>query len=184
MNSPLDIVFGLLDKSVEHGSRQVAQRTGRRSFLKRLGAVLVGGTLAPMLPYDRTFGAALAQGSGIGSGPNDDEHSCDYWRYCALDGYLCNECGGSLTECPVGSEASSVSWVGTCHNPNDDKNYLISYNDCCGQADCSQASFCFRSERERPGYRMGLYNDINWCMANTSKGYHCTVAVVVGLADA
>ena len=45
-------------------------------------------------------------------------------------------------------------------------------------------TFCFSSERERPGYRMGLHNDINWCMANASQGYHCTVAVLVGMADA
>jgi methylamine dehydrogenase light chain len=30
---------------------------------------------------------------------------------------------------------------------------------------------------------MGLYNDINWCMANENTGYHCTVSVVVGLAE-
>ena len=72
--------------------------------------------------------------------------------------------------------------MGTCANPNDGRDYLVSYNDCCGKASCS-GSFCFTSEGERPGYRMGLYNDINWCMANASKGYHCTVAVVVGLAE-
>ncbi|WP_395678491.1 methylamine dehydrogenase light chain [Inquilinus sp.] len=26
-------------------------------------------------------------------------------------------------------------------------------------------------------------NDINWCMANTSQGYHCTVAALVGIAE-
>jgi methylamine dehydrogenase light chain len=30
---------------------------------------------------------------------------------------------------------------------------------------------------------MGIHNDINWCMANTSNVYHCTVAVIVGVAD-
>ncbi|HEM7588852.1 TPA: amine dehydrogenase, partial [Serratia marcescens] len=55
---------------------------------------------------------------------------------------------------------------------------------CCGKAKVESATFCFRSERERPGYRMGLHNDINWCMANANKGYHCTVSVLVGLADA
>ena len=59
----------------------------------------------------------------------------------------------------------------------------VSYNDCCGKAQVSSASFCFTSKGERPGYRMGLYNDINWCMANKNTGYHCTVSVVVGLAE-
>jgi methylamine dehydrogenase light chain len=30
---------------------------------------------------------------------------------------------------------------------------------------------------------MGVHNDINWCMANSSNSYHCTVAAVVGTAE-
>jgi methylamine dehydrogenase light chain len=30
---------------------------------------------------------------------------------------------------------------------------------------------------------MGVHNDINWCMANASTMYHCTVAAAVGLAE-
>jgi hypothetical protein len=30
---------------------------------------------------------------------------------------------------------------------------------------------------------MGIHNDINWCMANTQTMYHCTVSVLVGVAD-
>ena len=40
---------------------------------------------------------------------------------------------------------------------------------------------CNYNLRERPGYRMGVHNDINWCMANTRGLYHCTVAAVIGL---
>ena len=76
-----------------------------------------------------------------------------------------------------------MSWVGTRQNPEDGKDYLVSYNDCCGKPLIPSATFCYNSERERPGYRMGLYNDINWCMANADKGYHCTVSVVVGMAE-
>ena len=41
---------------------------------------------------------------------------------------------------------------------------------------------CNSNVRERPGYRMGVHNDINWCMANTQSMYHCTVSVIVGVA--
>nr|WP_126541797.1 methylamine dehydrogenase light chain [Oharaeibacter diazotrophicus] len=157
--------------------RRVAQNAGRRSFLAKAGAVMLGGALAPMLPFDRTFGQAAAAVT------DGDATSCEYWRYCALDGNLCSACGGTLTQCPPGSSVSKVSWVGTCRNPSDGKDYLVSYNDCCGKAECDTAPFCLKSEGERPGYRMGLHNDINWCMANASKGYHCTVAVLVGLAE-
>ncbi len=169
----IDTLLKILDRTVERGARGSARTHGRRSFLARAGATLVGAGLVPILPFDRRAHAAGAGG--------DD--ACSYWRHCALDGNLCSTSGGSLTSCPPGSEASAVSWVGTCTNPEDGKDYLVSYNDCCGKASVSDATFCFTSKGERPGYRMGLYNDINWCMANENTGYHCTVSVVVGLAD-
>lgn len=173
----IDKLTGWMDKMTEGSARRMALSTGRRSFLARTGAVIVGGAMLPVLPFDRTFGVLPA------SAAEADEFSCEYWRYCALDGNLCNSCGGTLTQCPPGSEASKVSWVGTCKNPVDGKDYLVSYNDCCGRAECDNSPFCNTNQGERPGYRMGLHNDINWCMANASVGYHCTVAVLVGLAE-
>lgn len=169
----IEKLFTKLDRMTERSARSAARSHGRRSFLAHAGAALAGVALVPVLPFDRR-----ANASG-----KIDEFQCDYWRHCALDGSLCSTSGGSLTSCPPGSSASSVSWVGTCTNPDDGKDYLVSYNDCCGKPSVSSATHCFTSKGERPGYRMGLYNDINWCMANTDKGYHCTVSVVVGLAD-
>lgn len=141
-----------------------------------MGGFLVGGAVASALPFDRAFGAETKKAG------QDDDTSCDYWRYCALDGSLCTTAGATKTSCPVGSEASLVSWVGTCHNPGDKRDYLVSYYDCCGKTGYSGATFCLRSKGERPGYSMGLHNDINWCMSNANKGYHCTVAIVLGTA--
>jgi methylamine dehydrogenase light chain len=181
MKRLLESLMGAIDNRTERMTRTVAHKNGRRSFLTKAGVAVAGGGLLPVLPFDRNFGQAFANETAEAADPNDPT-SCDYWRYCALDGALCNDCGGTLTSCPPGSEASKVSWVGTCHNPNDDKDYLVSYNDCCGKAMCN-GNACLTSERERPGYQMGLHNDINWCMANTSQGYHCTVAVLVGIAE-
>jgi len=164
-----------LDQAVVSGARSSARRFGRRSALARLGGFLVGGAVASALPFDRAFGAETKK-----AGPDDDT-SCDYWRYCAVDGFLCSCCGGSLTQCPPGTEASKASWVGTCLNPNDGKQYLVSYNDCCGKTACGQC-LCNNNERERPGYRLGVHNDINWCMANTSTMFHCTTSILVGVA--
>lgn len=177
MKPLIDHFFRLLDRRVEASARQAARQIGRRHLLAKAGLLMVGGALSPLLPFDRGIGLAQAAES------DSSETSCSYWRYCALDGNLCNTSGGSLTSCPPGSEASKVAWVGTCRNPNDGKDYLVSYNDCCGKAIVNNSQFCFNSERERPGYRMGLHNEVNWCIANTAKGYHCTVAVVVGRAD-
>lgn len=180
-------LLSLIDRLTERSVRRVAHSHGRRSLVTRLGVALVGGAVLPMLPFDRSgqFGSAHAAGHGGGKGQklaaNQDPTQCEYWRYCAFDGYLCTCCGGSLTQCPPGTEASKVSWVGTCMNPQDGRQYLVSYNDCCGKASCGEC-LCNNNERERPGYRLGVHNDINWCMANTSSMFHCTTSVIVGVA--
>jgi amicyanin-dependent methylamine dehydrogenase small subunit len=173
----------LLDRLTERGTRTVAQRTGRRGFLVGVSKLLVAGAFAlPVLPFDRT---ASAQAAGHGGGAKKREPTttdCDYWRYCSVDGFLCSCCGGTMTSCPPGTTPSAVSWVGTCHNPADGRDYLVSYNDCCGRTTCGRCE-CNTNVRERPGYRMGVHNDINWCMANQSSAYHCTVSIIVGLED-
>ena len=51
----------------------------------------------------------------------------------------------------------------------------------CGKVACGRC-LCNFNERERPAYRMGVHNDINWCMANTSSMFHCTTSIIVGAA--
>jgi methylamine dehydrogenase light chain len=168
------------DDFFEKKSRRVAQSASRRSALVKIGKVLVGtAAILPVLPFDRVAKEAFA---GEAKGKHDDETSCDYWRHCALDGFICSCCGGTVSTCPPGTEVSKVTWVGTCHNPHDGKDYLISYNDCCGATMCGRCT-CNHNEGERPGYRLGVHNDINWCMANTSNTYHCTVSAIVGVGE-
>jgi methylamine dehydrogenase light chain len=167
-----------LDHAVEHSSRNLAQRSSRRHFIGRLGALLVGASALPLLPVARVF----AEDGSSGLQEMGDPQSCDYWRYCALGGTLCTCCGGSVTRCPPGAEPSPISWVGTCRNPVDDKDYLISYNDCCGKSMCARC-FCHRSERDLPVYSPSKANDILWCFGTKSHAYHCTVAIVLGEAS-
>lgn len=172
-------LLGWMDTAAENRTRNIAHRAGRRSFLQKAGWALVGGTLLPMLPYDNSNGVAYARGLGE---PDELPEDCEYWRYCSLHGSLCSQCGGSVTQCPPGTQPSKVAWVGTCRNPNDDKDYLVSYNDCCGKGGgCGEG--CSRQEGDRPGYLMGLASESSWCQANDNKGIHCTVAIVVGLAE-
>jgi methylamine dehydrogenase light chain len=174
----LEDLFAWFDRTAQHASRSVAQQSARRSFIGRLGSVLVGASVLPLLPVARAASGTARQVSEIG-----DPQSCEYWRYCALGGTLCTCCGGSTTECPPGAEPSPISWVGTCHNPLDDKDYLISYNDCCGKAVCARC-FCHNAERDLPVYNPAKANDILWCFGTESRAYHCTVAVVLGEAKA
>lgn len=165
-----------IDRWFEKSARSVAQRSSRRGLLKALGAGLVGGASIPLLPVARAADNApkLPQDDG-------DATSCDYWRYCAVDGFLCECCGGSYNTCPPGTEMSPITWIGTCRNPVDGRNYVISYNDCCGKNQCGTC-LCQRDEMDRPLYRSDKSNDVNWCLGSSSSVYHCSTAIVVGLA--
>ncbi len=164
-----------LDQKTGEGSRHLARNTARRSFLGKLGTGIVGMSALPLLPVLRAFAADEIDELG-------DPKSCDYWRYCAISGSLCSCCGGSENSCPPGSEPATVHWVGTCHNPVDDKDYLISYKDCCGKAMCRRCS-CHRTEREKPVYFPSRHASITWCFGAESRAYHCTMALVIGTAD-
>lgn len=165
-----------LDQLSEEATRNLARRTSRRSLFARFGTLLAGAATLPLLPVARAAAAAPATDAA-----SDDPLSCEYWRHCAVDGFLCGCCGGSSTQCPPGTEKSPVTWIGTCTNPNDDKAYIISYNDCCGEASCGRC-FCHNNEGDTPVYMPTRSNDINWCLGTTSVAYHCSLSVVIGTA--
>lgn len=172
-----------LDERFETWTRLLARRTSRRSLLGRIGALMTGAAAIPLLPVTR----ASAESPRIPApdekiaGDAGDPTKCDYWRHCAIDGFLCACCGGSATACPPGTEMSPVTWIGTCTNPADGKDYVISYNDCCGKGFCGRCG-CNRNEGDRPEYHWYRSNDINWCAGAESQSYHCSVALVVGQA--
>jgi methylamine dehydrogenase light chain len=168
-----------LDRMFEKSARSLARRTSRRSLLTSLGQILTGAALFPLLPIDRT---ARAQSAATGAKPTAEEQSCDYWKFCAIDGFLCACCGGTSTACPPGTQPSPITWIGTCHNPTDGRDYIVSYNDCCGKVSCGDC-FCNRNEAEKPMYRLSRNNDVNWCMANAEANYHCSVSVILGVAE-
>lgn len=167
------------DRWAERASRALAQRSSRRGFLSAFGGALTGAALLPLLPVLRGSQAVAAEPGGKAAAA--DPNSCEYWKYCAIDGFLCGCCGGSSSSCPPGTQPSPITWIGTCHNPADGRDYIVSYNDCCGKTSCGSC-FCNRNEGERPMYRLSLNNDVNWCMANDNPNYHCSVSVILGVA--
>jgi len=172
-----------IDELFEKSSRSLAQRTSRRSLLATLGKLLTGAALIPLLPMDRSSRAEAAEPAEKGKGnAAADPQSCEYWKYCAIDGFLCSCCGGTSNSCPPGTSPSPITWIGTCHNPADDRDYIVSYNDCCGKVSCGNCE-CNRNEREKPMYRPSRNNDLNWCMANADSNYHCSVSVILGVAE-
>ncbi len=168
------------DEAAEMLSRRVARGTSRRGFLGGLGALLVGAGAPTLLPVFR--GGAFAQASPalVETG---DPNRCDYWRHCAIDGFLCGCCGGSVNSCPPGTVRSDITWIGTCRNPSDGRDYVISYNDCCGKSSCGRC-VCQRDEGDTPLYRPQSSNDINWCSGSQADmPYHCSLSVVIGVKD-
>ncbi len=160
------------DKTLERFARGVAQRTSRRGVLTRIGLLMFGASVVPLLPIGRA--AAAPQDPG-------NKTSCDYWRYCALDGFLCSCCGGSPSQCPPGTEMSALTWIGTCTNPADNRKYIISYNDCCGASSCGRC-ICNTNMGDRPPVRPQSNNDTNWCVGSTSTVVNCTTAIIIGVA--
>ncbi len=174
--------MGWFDYLSEQGVRGLARYTPRRSFLSRLGACVVGAATIPALPVARAGGhrEPAPDETGVVGEPGDPQ-TCDYWRYCSIDGFLCACCGGTQNSCPPGTEPSPITWIGTCRNPADGKDYIISYNDCCGKSGCGRC-FCNSNEGDSPLHRPALDNDINWCLGTKSNAYHCSMGVVIGVA--
>jgi len=80
--------MNFIDKFFEKKARNVAQLSNRRGFIKGIAASLVGASTIPLLPVARAADApVLPQEAG-------DPSSCDYWRYCAIDGFLCHPSRG------------------------------------------------------------------------------------------
>ena len=169
------------DRFISVRSRALARGTSRRSFLGRMGALLLGGAAVPLLPVSRVGagGRVASPHEPDSSRPEGNPEDCEYWRYCGIDGFLASCCGGSHTSCPPGTEMSPVTWIGTCRNPHDGTEYVISYNDCCGKSSCGRC-LCNRNDDDRPVYRPSANNDINWCVGTSNNIYNCSTAVLLG----
>ena len=169
----------LIDRWLEKSSRALAKRVSRRHLLAQISGLLVGGAALPVLPIARGQSQPAPPVDPDPNTPEGDPMDCNYWRYCAIDGYLCGGCGGTHNSCPPGTEMSLVTWVGTCRNPADGIDYLVSYNDCCGKSTCNR-HFCSRSEGEKPVYFPPKSGHINRCIGTSTNVYHCSTANVIG----
>jgi len=180
------------DRITEKMLRGFASRTSRRSVFTLLGTFLAGAAAMPLLPVARAEEPGGPDASDPNSGlqppqtsgnPQDpgDQTRCDYWRYCAIDGSLCSCYGGTVNSCPPGTEMSPITWIGTCLNPADKRNYIISYNDCCGGVPWGRCN-CQRNEGDRPVFRPQSNNEVTWCFGTQSQSYTCSTAIILGVA--
>jgi methylamine dehydrogenase light chain len=174
----------LVDRWATQVARVVARRTSRRGFLGQVATMLLGAAALPLLPVARgqTVSRERIPGEPDPATSAGDPGRCVYWRHCAIDGFLCSCCGGTQRSCPPGTEQSPVTWIGTCRNPADGKDYVISYNDCCGKHVCGLC-FCHTNKGDKPIYYPSRSNDINWCYGTTSVIYNCSTAIVLQVAQ-
>jgi methylamine dehydrogenase light chain len=173
-----------VDRLGEDLIRRLAGHTSRRSLLNKLGLALVAAPVFPLLPVSRANAANAARAPEAMTrfareAQAIDDTQCNYWRYCAIDGFLCTCCGGGVHTCPAGTEPSPVSWVGTCINPTNNKAYLIAYRDCCGKTQCGQC-VCDNNDRATQVYQPQTDNNIVWCFGTSNTEYHCSTAALVG----
>jgi methylamine dehydrogenase light chain len=172
-----------VDNWGERLTRRLAAQLSRRSALARLGALLVAAPAFPLLPVQRARAADASTGTDFSrAAQTTDDQACNYWRYCGIDGNLCSCCGGSTHSCPPGSQPSPTSWIGSCINPADQRAYLIAYRDCCGTSVCNKCS-CLNTDHAMPIYRPQANNHVIWCIGTNTFEYHCSMAVLVGLAE-
>ena len=180
----------IFDKMGERATRRMAGFSSRRGFLAKIGAVMVISPAIPVLPVARAASPASSTQAKDKTeferrAQTTNANSCDYWRYCAIDGILCGCCGGGEHTCPPGTEPSPITWIGTCLNPTDQRSYVIAYRDCCGKPQCKAGKECLceQVDREMPIYRPQLNNDLIWCFGNAQAVYTCSTAAVVGVAQ-
>ena len=75
------MMLDAFDRMMESASRQIAQRSSRRSVLARLGTALIGGALLPILPVDRSGRLKLAHANEFAkTAQTTDPTACNYWR--------------------------------------------------------------------------------------------------------
>ena len=94
MRYAVDSMLDFMDRRMEKAIRASAQHTGRRSFLAKLGTMVVGGAVLPLLPFERVSAAAAPAVTN-----EEDEAKCEYWAYCGIDGTLCNACAHMFSTC-------------------------------------------------------------------------------------
>jgi len=121
--------------------------------------MILGASMVPLLPIDRVAATARAEET---KGSVDDDTSCDYWKYCAVDGFLCSCCGGGSHDCPPGASPSPTSWSAPAVIRQMAATISFSYRDCCGKTSCGRC-LCANTISEMPLYRPQLDSDLIWC---------------------
>jgi len=96
---PLDRLFEkiLTLAGAAHLAPQLCCRSGSDPDRLDAGAVVADRPCQPR----RGGKPATGQAPPAHKAASEDPQNCEYWKYCAIDGYLCSCCGGSSHSCPA-----------------------------------------------------------------------------------
>ena len=159
---------GRLDSFVEKFLRERSQTISRRGVLAKLGKFslgVLGVSLLPSLPLDRTFDAS-AQGA------------CCAWHLCGINGFLCNPGGANGTSCPTGTSRGPTAWSKCCTNEEmcGGGGNTVTYWDCCATTSTRANEVKGQSCPNNPGAGG------TWCPVGVNH-YGCTYAEVGAACD-
>jgi methylamine dehydrogenase light chain len=165
------------------------ERAARRSSVSRRSA-LVGSAVCwsalaftlPVLPFDRI---ARPPPAARGGGKKKAPHVTTATTGATARSTASCAPAAAARHRPARPEPKSPRCPGSAPaaTRQDGKDYLISYNDCCGKTACGRC-LCNTNLGERPA--------IAWACTTTSTGawpttsstmFHCTTSVIVGLAQ-
>ena len=172
-----------LDDFFENRTRAVAQHTSRRSALLKIGRVLVGSAfILPVLPFDRS---PRAQHGAVDDGkhdPLDPISAASTGATVRSTVTLCTCCGGSDYELPAGNGSVLSDLDRNLRKPGRRQTLSCQLQRLLRRQPPAAAVFVTKTKANDPAYRMGVHNDINWCMGNESSIYHCTVSIILGVS--
>jgi methylamine dehydrogenase light chain len=151
-----------IDTIVEKFLTKRSQTISRRGILARLGKFslgVLGVSLLPNLPLDRTFIV-------------DAQSGCCHWSLCGIKGYLCPG-GATASSCPSGTQRGPSMWSRCCTDPDSctGGGRTVEYWDCC--ATTVEAAAAVRGAQCIHNPNAGGA----WCPTGVSE-YGCTYAEV------
>ena len=156
---------GRLDAIVEKFLRERSQTISRRGILGTLGKFslgVLGVSLLPSLPLDRTYVVEAQQ-------------SCCSWYLCGINGQLCVPGGAGTTSCPSGTVIGPESWSKCCRNNNicGELANTVTYWDCCATTQAGANAVKGADCPHNPSAGGA------WCPTNQGIGFYgCTFAIV------
>ena len=166
-----------IDRLSERRVRKVAQSTSRRSAVAKLGSMLVGGAILPMLPFDRSL-APPSMATWREEWRSAELRLLAQLRHRWLPVRVLRR---NVTACPPGTEISrspgsapaATRWT---------RGTTSSRTTTAAERAAAAAAAATATRATDPCLtRPPRATTSNWCHGTSNNVYNCSMAVVIGL---